>query len=151
MEKKYFCNVCKKTITEHVFFFSLNKYKRPLCNEHQNKSTNPTTNKLQDLVKKRHENELQKEEKLVSIKDWISADFDKWESQLNRKGPGSYLLKENNDDDKKRKFHQYIRNKAKNRLKQDRKIGGGKKCLLELIAAIQGGLFLCGPKRIYKS
>ena len=104
-----------------MFFFSLNKYKRPLCDEHQNKSANPTTNKLQDLVKKRHENELQKEEKFVSIKDWINADFDKWESQLNNKEQGSYLLKENNDDDKKRKYHQYIRYKGKNRLKRDRK------------------------------
>lgn len=127
MEKKYFCNVCKKTITEHMFFFSLNKYKRPLCNEHQNISVNPTTNKLKDLVKKRHENELQNEEKLASIKDWINADFDKWESQLNSKEQGSYLLKENHTDkDKKRKYHQYIRNKDKNRLKRDRKIGGGK-------------------------
>jgi hypothetical protein len=128
MEKKYFCNVCKKTITEHMFFFSINKFKRPLCNEHQNRSANPTTNKLQDLVKKRHENELQKEEKLVSIKDWINADFDKWESQINNKEQDSYFLKENNNEKgKKKKYHQFIRNKGKNRLKRDRKIGGGKK------------------------
>jgi len=125
MDKKYFCNVCKKTITEHMFFYSLNKFKRPLCNEHQSKTVTPITNKLQDLVKKRHENELQKEEKLGSIKDWINADFDKWESQLNNKEQGSYLLKEKNDDDKERKYHQYIRYKDKNRLKRERKIGGG--------------------------
>ncbi len=127
MEKKYFCNICKKTITEHMFHYSLNKYKKPLCNEHQSKTVTPITNKLQDLVNKTYETELQKEQKLVSIKVWINADFSKWQTQLNNKKHGRYLLKENDTDkDKKRKYHQYIKYKDKNRLKRDRKIGGGR-------------------------
>ncbi len=32
---RYYCNICKKTITEGEFKFSMDKFDKPLCREHQ--------------------------------------------------------------------------------------------------------------------
>lgn len=128
MEKRYFCNICKKTISQNVFYYSINKYDKPLCFEHQKSFVNPTTIKLKNLVKKRHEGELTQDKGLESIEDWIKADFNKWESQLNKNGEGSYYIKENDNNklDKKLKYHTFIKNKDKREIKKRWKIGGGK-------------------------
>ena len=81
-----------------VFRYSLNKYKKPLCFEHQISFVNPTTIGLINLVKKRHEKELTKDKELVSIDDWIKADFNQWKSELDNKQKVSYNIKINDNE-----------------------------------------------------
>ena len=104
-DKEYYCNICKRDISEVVFRYSLNKYKKPLCFEHQKSFVNSTTMDLINLVKKRHEKELTKDKELVSIDDWIKADFNQWKSELDNKQKVSYNIKINDDEklDKKKR------------------------------------------------
>ena len=76
-----------------------------MCFEHQKSFVNSTTMTLINLVKKRHEKELTKDKELVSIDDWIKADFNQWKSELDNKERGGYNIKINDNeklDDKKR-------------------------------------------------
>jgi len=86
--------------------------------------------KLSELIKKRHENELVQGKKLKSIKDWIDADYNKWESELNNEGKDTYYINLNEDGklDKKIKYHSYIKNKDRTKRQIKRKLGGGKIC-----------------------
>jgi hypothetical protein len=90
----YYCNECKKTISAEEFFYSMNRYHKALCSDHQH-STNirGTTRDLQDLVRERHNDELIKETPaLKTVKDWIAADFETWDKVLKNKDEGSYRI-----------------------------------------------------------
>lgn len=98
--KTYYCNICKKTITKSMFQYSMNKYKKPLCQEHQKKekinNVKEGTKKLQDLVKKRHNEEIKINNiELKSIKDWIEADLDNWADELNKNKDKGYTINTN--------------------------------------------------------
>ena len=90
----YYCNECKKTISDEEFFYSMNRYHKALCTDHQRStSIGGTTKGLQDLVRERHKDELVKEiPVLKTVKDWINADFETWEKVLNNKDEGSYRI-----------------------------------------------------------
>jgi predicted Zn-dependent peptidase len=91
----YYCNECKKTISGEEFRYSMNRYKKALCSDHQvSNSINGTTKDLQDLVRNRHKDELIKEiPDLKTVKDWINADFGTWDKVLNKKDDESYSIK----------------------------------------------------------
>ena len=90
----YYCNECKKTISAEEFRYSMNRYQKALCSDHQRStSIRGTTKDLQDLVRERHQDELiQETPVLKTIKDWINADFETWEKVLNKKGDGSFSI-----------------------------------------------------------
>ncbi|MBN2101292.1 MAG: DUF559 domain-containing protein [Candidatus Aenigmarchaeota archaeon] len=44
---KYFCNECRKPITEDEFLFSTGKYRRPLCRFHQKEEKKSTPEALE--------------------------------------------------------------------------------------------------------
>jgi hypothetical protein len=88
----YYCSECKKTISMEEFHYSMNRYNKALCRDHQHSnSIRGTTKDLQDLVRERHKDELiQATPTLKTIKDWISADLETWEKVLNKKDDGGY-------------------------------------------------------------
>jgi hypothetical protein len=90
----YYCNECKKTISAEEFFYSMNRYNKALCTDHQRStSIRGTTKDLQDLVRERHHDELIQEiPVLKTVKDWIHADFETWEKVLKNKDEGSYSI-----------------------------------------------------------
>ena len=90
----YYCNECKKTISTEEFHYSLNRYHKALCSDHQRSaSMRGTTKDLQDLVRERHHDELIQEiPVLKTVKDWINADFETWDKVLNKKDDGSYSI-----------------------------------------------------------
>jgi len=63
------------------FQYSMNKYGKALCRDHQHdKRLSETTKDLRALVRNRHKDELKKEiPNLKTIKDWIKADFETWD------------------------------------------------------------------------
>jgi len=91
----YYCNECKKTISMEEFHYSMNRYKKALCSDHQRSNRiSGTTKDLQDLVRNRHKDELIKEiPTLKTIKDWINADFETWDKVLNKEGDERYSIK----------------------------------------------------------
>jgi len=98
----YYCNECKKTISAEEFFYSMNRYKKALCSDHQrSNSISGTTKDLQDLMRARHKDELIKETpSLKTIKDWINADFETWDKVLNKKDTESYIVKVSEEESK---------------------------------------------------
>jgi hypothetical protein len=90
----YYCNECKKTISDEEFFYSMNRYHKAFCQDHQCRSSiGGTTKGLQDLVRDRHKEELIQEiPVLKTVKDWIAADFETWEKVLKQKDEGSYRI-----------------------------------------------------------
>jgi len=90
----YYCNECKKTISDEEFFYSMNRYHKALCTDHQRSSSiGGTTKGLQDLIRERHKDELiQETPVLKTVKDWINADFETWDKVLNNKDEGSYRI-----------------------------------------------------------
>ena len=90
----YYCNECKKTLSAEEFFYSMNRYHKALCPDHQrSRSVRGTTQELQDLVRERHKDELIKETPVLkTVKDWIAADFETWEKVLKNKAEGSYRV-----------------------------------------------------------
>ena len=90
----YYCNECKKTISDDEFFYSMNRYHKALCPDHQrSRSIRGTTQELQDLVRERHKDELIQEiPVLKTVKDWIAADFETWEKVLKNKDEGRYSI-----------------------------------------------------------
>jgi hypothetical protein len=98
----YYCNECKKTISAEEFFYSMNRYKKALCSDHQRSSSiRGTTKDLQDLVKERHKDELIKETpELKTIKDWIHADFETWDKVLHKKDIESYRITVSGEESK---------------------------------------------------
>ena len=100
----YYCNECKKTISADEFFYSMNRYKKALCSDHQRSNNiSGTTRDLQDLVRERHHDELIKETPaLKTVKDWIAADFETWEKVLKNKDDGSYRITVSGEEVKNR-------------------------------------------------
>jgi hypothetical protein len=98
----YYCNECKKTISAEEFFYSMNRYNKALCNDHQRSSSiRGTTKDLQDLVRARHKDELIKETpSLKTVKDWINADFETWDKVLNKKDTESYSITVSREESK---------------------------------------------------
>jgi hypothetical protein len=90
----YYCNECKKTISDEEFFYSMNKYHKALCPDHQRRrSIRGTTQELQDLVRERHRDELVQDIPVLrTVKDWIAADFETWDKVLKQKDEGSYPI-----------------------------------------------------------
>jgi hypothetical protein len=95
----YYCSECKKTISAEEFHYSMNRYHKALCRDHQRStSIRGTTKDLQDLVRERHKDELIKEiPELKTVKDWINADFETWYKVLNKEGDESYMIKVSGD------------------------------------------------------
>ena len=89
-----YCYECKKTISQDEFFYSMNRYHKALCPDHQRRTClSGTTKGLQDLVRERHKDELVKEIPVLrTVKDWIAADFETWEKVLKNKEEGRYLV-----------------------------------------------------------
>ena len=92
---RYYCNECKKTITMKEFQYSMNKFGKALCRNHQNdKKLSETTKNLKELIKKRHKDELKnKIPTLKTIKDWINADYDTWDKAIKKEGDSQYIIK----------------------------------------------------------
>jgi hypothetical protein len=83
----YYCSECKKSISAEEFYYSMNRYKKALCGDHQRcSSISGTTRELQELVRSRHADEGTAEmPQLKTVKDWINADFDTWDKVLKKK------------------------------------------------------------------
>ena len=90
----YFCNECRRTISVEEFRYSMNRYHKALCRDHQRSaSMQGTTKELQDLVRERHRDELVQDTPVLrTVKDWINADFETWDKVLNKKDNGSYSI-----------------------------------------------------------
>jgi len=110
----YYCNECKKAISGEEFHYSMNRYKKALCSDHQRgNSISGTTKDLQDLVRNRHKDELIKEiPKLKTVKDWINADFETWDKVIKKENDGSYIIKVS-EEDTKNSYSKRIKNKDK--------------------------------------
>lgn len=100
----YYCNECKKTISMEEFHYSMNRYNKALCSDHQRSNRiRGMTKDLQDLVKERHKDELIKETPtLKTVKDWINADFETWDKVLNKKDDESYSINVSGEELKNR-------------------------------------------------
>ena len=100
----YYCNECKKTISDDEFFYSMNRYHKALCTDHQrSRSIRGTTQQLQDLVRERHKDELTQDiPVLKTVKDWIAADFETWDKVLKQKAKGSYRITVSGEEGKNR-------------------------------------------------
>lgn len=101
---EYYCNECKKTLSADEFFYSMNRYHKALCQDHQrSRSIRGTTQGLQDLVRERHKDELIQEIPVLrTVKDWIAADFETWEKVLKQKEEGSYRVTVSREEGKNR-------------------------------------------------
>jgi hypothetical protein len=110
----YYCNECKKTISMEEFQYSMNRYKKALCSDHQrSNSISGTTKDLQDLVREIHKDELIKETpKLKTVKDWINADFETWDKVLKKEDDESYIIKVS-EEDMKNSYSKRMKNKDK--------------------------------------
>jgi hypothetical protein len=110
----YYCNECKKTISVEEYHYSMNRFRKALCSDHQRMNRiSGTTKDLQDLVRDRHKDELIKEiPNLKTIKDWINADLETWDKVINKKDDGSYSIKVSGEELKNR-YSKRIKNKDK--------------------------------------
>jgi len=95
------------------FFYSMNRYKKALCSDHQRSIRSETTKDLQDLVRNRHKDELIKEiPNLKTIKDWINADLETWDKVIKKKDDDGYSIKVS-EEDTKNSYSKRIKNKDK--------------------------------------
>ena len=101
------------------FQYSMNKFKKALCKEHQrDKRINGHTKDLQDLVRKRHKDELKKEiPNLKNVKDWIKADLETWDKAIKKEGDDQYMIK-TSEEDTKHSYSKHIKNKDKSKAQQ---------------------------------
>ncbi len=113
---RYYCNECKKTITMEEFQYSMNKFRKALCKEHQSDNRiSGQTKDLQDLIKKRHKDELKKEiPNLKTIEDWIKADLETWDKAIKKEDDGQYMIK-TSEKDTKHSYFRHIKNKDKSK------------------------------------
>ncbi len=116
---RYYCNECKKTITMEEFQYSMNKFRKALCKEHQrDKRISGQTKDLQDLVRKRHKDELKKEiPNLKTVEDWIKADLETWDKAIKKEGDAQYMIK-TSEEDTKHSYSRHIKNKDKSKTQQ---------------------------------
>jgi len=110
----YYCNECKKTISGEEFRYSMNRYNKALCRNHQrSNSISGTTKDLQDLVRNRHKDELIKETpSLKTVKDWINADFETWDKVIKKEDDERYIIKVT-EEDTKNSYSKRIKNTDK--------------------------------------
>ena len=96
------------------FHYSMNRYKKALCSDHERiNRISGTTKDLQDLVREIHKDELIKEiPNLKTVKDWINADFETWDKVLNKKDDESYIIKVS-EEDMKNSYSKRIKDKDK--------------------------------------
>jgi len=94
------------------FHYSINRYKKALCSDHQRiHRISETTKDLQDLVRNRHKDELKKEiPNLKTIKDWINADLETWDKVIKKEDDESYSIKVS-EEDMKNSYSKRIKNK----------------------------------------
>ena len=108
----YYCSECKTTISAEEFHYSMNRYHKALCRDHQRStSIRGTTKDLQDLVRARHHDELVQETPVLkTVKDWIKTDFEIWDKVLNKKD-GSFRIKISGEE---------LKNRSLKRIKKER-------------------------------
>jgi len=94
------------------FHYSMNRYNKALCSDHQRSNRiSGTTKDLQDLVRNRHKDELTKEiPTLKTIKDWINADFETWDKVIKKEDDESYSIKISGEE-LKNSYSKRIKNK----------------------------------------
>jgi hypothetical protein len=111
---RYYCNECKKTISGEEYHYSMNRYKKALCSDHQRSDRiKGTTKDLQNLVRNRHKDELIKETPcLKTVKDWINADFEIWDKVIKKEDDERYSIKVS-EEDTKNSYLKCIKNKDK--------------------------------------
>jgi len=111
---EYYCNECKKIISGEEFHYSMNRYHKALCSDHQrSNSISGTTKDLQDLMRDRHKDELIKEiPNLKTVKDWINADFETWNKVLKKEDDESYSINVS-EEYTKNSYSKRIKNKNK--------------------------------------
>ena len=107
--QEFYCSICKKTISKGAFMYSMDKFEKPLCLEHQKmdkKYENNTieldenTKKIQDLVKRIHKDESRTTDvELTDIKDWINSDIDTWKKMLNKNKNDEYIVSSKTSDE----------------------------------------------------
>ena len=102
------------------FQYSMNKFRKALCKEHKrDKRISGQTKYLQDLVRKRHKNELKKEiPSLKTVKDWIKADLETWDKALKKEGECQYIIK-TSEEYTKNSYSRQIKNKDKSKTQQN--------------------------------
>jgi hypothetical protein len=110
----YYCNECKRTISMEEFFYSMNRYNKALCSDHQHSNRiSGTTKELQDLVRDRHKDELVEEiPDLKTIKDWINADFETWDKIVKKEDDERNIIKDSGED-MKNSYSKRIKNTDK--------------------------------------
>jgi hypothetical protein len=110
----YYCNECKKTISGEEFRYSMNRYIKALCSDHQRSSRiNGTTKDLQDLVRDRHNDEFIKDTpSLKTVKDWINADFKTWDKVIKKEDDERYSIIVS-EEGTKNNYSKLIKNKDK--------------------------------------
>ena len=91
---EYYCNECKKIISGKEFHYSMNRYNKALCSDHQHRnSIQRTTKNLQDLMRNRHKDKLIKQTlSLKTVKDWINADFETWDKVIKKEDEERYSI-----------------------------------------------------------
>ena len=111
---EYYCNECKKTISDKEFHYSMNRYKKALCSDHQRSNRiKGTTKDLQDLVRNRHNDELIKEiPRLKTVKDWINADFEIWDKVIKKEEDDRDSIT-GSEEDTKNRYSKRIKNTDK--------------------------------------
>jgi hypothetical protein len=122
------------TISEGAYRYSINKYGKALCMNHQENITKnkvkalpESTKLLQELMKTKHGTVRTSEEpKLNTITDWINADSDTWRKILNKEENKEYIITIHKQDETATNYHQYIHRRDKKHIKIRGKIGGGK-------------------------
>ena len=128
---RYYCGICEETITKGEYQYSKDKFNKALCRAHQNEyqkktKIKPETKRIMEMVKGRHKTDTMTK-KLISIKDWIEADFETWDEELKEKDSHIVISTSKDDDnDKKRKYFTEMRRKARDEIKLRGKIGGGR-------------------------
>ena len=65
---RYYCNICKKDITKAEFLYSMDKFDRPLCREHQHREQNIQKSQTETLVR------VQSDSKTEGIKKTASKE-----------------------------------------------------------------------------
>ncbi len=153
---RYYCNICKETITSSEYRYSIEHFNKALCRDHQKEYPNKTekkmnthTKRIQDMLKRSHQSEIKKDTvELKSIKDWIDADFETWDKVLNKKAHESLLINANKANrfvetenktkrashtsdsvlstEKMREYSRKAKKKDKSEIKRRGKIGGGR-------------------------
>ncbi len=113
----YYCNVCKKGITEREYQYSINKFRKALCEDHQrDERMSGATKDLQGLTRNRHKDDLTKEiPNLKTVKDWIKADLETWDKVLKKEGDDQYIIK-TSEEDTKHSYSSHIKSKEKSKI-----------------------------------